>query len=289
MAVLLNLAHQARRPAAPRAAFRVLGVFADAEAARAHAARSLAGSDASLHLLPLRTWTPVMRDEEAPPEEALAHLQALGRHHEERQKAHAAEFASNVAQRRAGATLEEAPPREPDPPGCGAPVGDVPRDAEVRLQRFAVVSVIADEAEPDRDQQQPAVMVWAAFDSEEEARLHARETLGPTVTDVHLDVVAMYEWLFPTALDLSGVQEEYRDPRLDDLMRHHKGEQKRVDDFREQCAQKGLEAPVIDVAKPPEGPLCLPPSEPPVLAQAPEAAEEPGAPLPEAGALLATL
>jgi hypothetical protein len=264
--VLLNLAHQNRRPRCDRAAFRVLGIFGSADEARAHAAHVPA--DASLHLLPLNTWTPIMRDEEAP--NALAHLEVLGQRNRDRIQQHAEEFEANVNNRRTGSVQERtAGAGGPVTTRCdGESVSKVPISSEVRMQRFAVISVIQDETEDDPDRQQPAVLIWEATETEQDARDVIKDRIGRTVSDVHLDVVAMYEWLFPTALDLSLVKEEYRDEKLDELMRHRKDEHMRVAEFRKLCEQRGQEVPVIDVSRPggedvqPE----LPPSEPPSLA-----------------------
>jgi hypothetical protein len=264
--VLLNLAHQNRRPRCDRAAFRVLGIFGSADEARAHAAH--VPTDASLHLLPLNTWTPIMRDEEAP--DALAHLEVLGQRNRDRIQQHAEEFEANVSNRRTGSVQER-------PAGArgsvatrsdGEPVANVPISSEVRMQRFAVVSVLQDEAEDNPDRQQPAVLIWEATETEQEARDVIKDRISRTVSDVHLDVVAMYEWLFPTSLDLSLVKEEYRDEKLDELMRHRKDEHMRVAEFRALCEQRGQEVPVIDVSQPggEDAQLELPPSEPPSLA-----------------------
>lgn len=263
--VLLNLAHQNRRPRCNRAAFRVLGVFSTSEEARHHAENL--PKDASLHLLPLNTWTPIMRDEEAV--NAMEHLQALGEHHRDRIREHAEEFEANVAQRRTGSVREASvAPAPQEPAHQGSPVSSIPITAEVRMQRFAVVSVIQDEREDNPDDQQPALLVWDAVETEQEARDIVKDRIARTVQDVHLDVVAMYEWLFPTALDLSKVKEEYRDEKLDQLMRHRKEEHLRVAEFRDLCEKRGQTAPVIDVSKPsspcPDLPM-LPPAEPPLM------------------------
>jgi len=265
--VLLNLGHLRRRPRCDRAAFRVLGIFGSAEDAKAHAA--LLPPDTSLHLLPLSTWTPIMRDEESP--DGLAHLESLGQRNRERIQQHADEFEANVSSQRTGSTtrgavqsLSAAPVAE----SSGTAVARVPVSAEVRMQRFAVVSVLQDDAEDDADRQQPAVLIWEAAETEQEAQEIVKERIGRSVSDVHLDVVAMYEWLFPTALDLSKIKEQYRDEKLDDLMRHRKDEHLRVAEFRSLCEQRGQEVPVIDISNQtsdPNAPPALPPPEPPHL------------------------
>lgn len=264
--VLLNIAHHNRRPCCQRAAFRILGVFPSAKEAEEHAANL--PRDASLHLLPLCKWTPIMRDEDVN-SSGMTHLEALGQRHRDRIREHAEEFEANVANRRAGAVhskeVEKTSTVYQLPGNVTANVSAIPISSEVRMQRFAVVSVIQDDLEPCIDMQQPAVLIWEVAETEQEAQEIIKERIGRTVTDVHLDVVAMYEWLFPTAVDLSKVKEEYRDSKLDDLMRHRKEEHLRVAEFRKLCEERGQEVPLIDVSKPGAAPLVLPPLEPPTI------------------------
>jgi hypothetical protein len=261
--VLLNFAHQECSPKSERAAFRILGVFGSPEEARVHASKL--GTEATIHLLNLKTWTPIMIKEDAP--EALSHMQQLGEEHRQRLQAHADEFAQNVSSRQTGSTTQTPKSVESHctlETALASPVSPVPRDAEVRLQRFAVVSIISDLKQQNADQQQPCVLIWDAVDTEEEARAMIKNSIGHEVSDVHLDVVAMYEWLFPTAVDLSHVTEEYRDEKLNDIMSHRKDEHKRVADFKRLCEKQGKEVPVISLGGE-EQQLQLPPSEPPML------------------------
>lgn len=263
--VLLNLAHCDRRPRCDRAAFRVLGVFLSVDDAKTHATTRLlsTNSDASLHLLPLRKWTPIMRSENEEGNVALAHLENLGQRHRDRIREHTEEFEANVTNRRAGAVhhnnnittkTEDQQQRSPqmieEDGNKKTPVSAVPITAEVRMQRFAIVSVIQDEQETSNNSQQPAVLIWDVAETEQEAQDIIKERIARTVMDVHLDVVAMYEWLFPTEVDLSKVKEEYRDAKLDDLMRHRKDEHLRVTEFRKLCEERGQAVPLIDVSQP---------------------------------------
>lgn len=275
--MLLNLAHQRRRPVCDRAAVRILGVFESAELARAHAEERVP-HDASIHALPIKTWTPIMKDEETTsPGAALAHLEKLGQRHRERIRAHADEFEANVSCRRTGEVHIDAPTEErcaaaapPRVHGAGGPVTSLPISAEVRMQRFAIVSVISDTSRDSPLDQEPAFIVWEVCETEAEAQEVIKDRIARMVTDVHLDVVAMYEWLFPTCIDLNQVKEEYRDAKLDDLMRHRKEEHLRVAEFRKLCESRGQGAPLIDLSKESDpsqgdGAVELPPPEPQMM------------------------
>ena len=275
--VLLNLAHQQRRPQCDRAAFRILGVFSTVEEAKEHAA--LVPKDASLHVLPLQVWTPLTRDENVSPADAIAHLEHLGRRHQQRIDAHDEEFRDNLARQKTGAVTAVAVADDTavskfQAPAGSAPVSTIPVAAEVRMQRFAIVSVIHDEDKKTSDEpdlQEPALLVWEVCETESEAEDIIKTQLGRRVSDVHLDVVAMYEWLFPTQVDLSRVKEEYRDPKLDELMKYRKEEHLRVAEFRKLCHERGQEVPVIDISKPPplgddeQLAIEIPPPEPPLI------------------------
>lgn len=261
--VLLNIAHRDRHPQCERgAAFRILGVFDTVEEAANHAQQL--PDDCSIHSLPIRKWTPLMRSEDCSSEEQISHLMTLGERHRQRANAHAEEFAENVAKRQTGKTREVSlnsseeagnPTKSNRCKEIGNEVSEgavsaIPRNSEVRMQHFAVVSIISDDSESDVTKQQPAVLVWAVTETEAEAKDIIKSDLAEEASDVHLDVVAMYEWLHPTAVDPELITEEYRDKRLDELMQHRKTESKRIAMFRKKCAAEGYKAPLISLENP---------------------------------------
>jgi hypothetical protein len=255
--VLLNISHQERRPRSDRAAFRILGVFGSIEDAARHSEGL--PKDASIHLLPLRKWTPIMRREDCSDEEKNSQLIKLGEKHRRRTAAHAEEFAENVSKRQMGKTadatktdtLQSIATCRDDPLATPlSPVLAIPRNSEVRMQHFAVVSIISDDDEPDDSKQEPAVLVWGVTETECAAKDLIKTDLADEASDVHLDVVAMYEWLYPTEVDPEQIAEEYRDARLDELMQHRKTESRRVASFRKKCAAEGYEAPLISLDNP---------------------------------------
>jgi hypothetical protein len=126
-------------------------------------------------------------------------------------------------------------------------VGPWPRALEQRLQSFAVISVLQDESETA----EPALLCWAVADTEERAKTYITDELSAVVTDVHLWVVALYEWLkIPEASQLDSVQEHYRDERLNEIMKAKKQGAAQVKRLEAECREKGVELPVIDLSKP---------------------------------------
>lgn len=245
--VVVNIGHHARSPRCERSALRVLGVFNDAEEATAHFADWT--PDIDVHCAPLGEWFVMMRDAGC---DEVSHLAALKKGYDLRLKRHAEEFESNRIEQRCGGVSKSSEPVPKSQPSLetGVSVAQVPRHKELRMQRFCVVSVLPDTKEADPDSQQPAVCVWDVFDTEEEARAHAKNVLSKKVFDYHLDVVAMYEWLFPTNLDLSQVVEEYRNEDLSRIMQHRKTEKERVENFVRLCEHRDEAVPEIVLGDP---------------------------------------
>jgi hypothetical protein len=245
--VLLNIGHHKRNPVCSRAAFRILGVFADVREIELHlASADLKHSDVDVHAVSLGQWFVIMRDKG---ENEAAHLDSIRSRHKLRLQQHAEEFEANRSQQRTGQVsqgvshaLEAAPEADQ---ADRDPVMPIRPNSEVRMQHFAVVSVLHDHAEPVPDEQQPGVCIWAVFDTEKEALAHVRENLSKKVFEYHLDIVALYEWLFPTNVDLSQLEEEYRTPELDEIMRHRKKEKENVENFRRLCEQRNEVVPEI--------------------------------------------
>jgi hypothetical protein len=276
--VLVNIAHHHRRPSAPRAAFRILGLFASPDEVRLHV-QNLLTPDVDMHMVEVGRFFALMRDAD---QAEGAHLRRVQEHYNQRLREHADDFRENVNLRRTGAagaggggaTDTEAAERPPLASLDASRPSAVPRGAELRLQNFAVVSVMQDEAEPLRERQEPCVVVWGTYDTEEQAKAGIKAQHALLVTDLHLEVVQLYEWLHPTevAEHLDELPEEFRDEKLTELIRSRKAEARKVRAYRQSCGDR--EPPLIDLSQPcvrisgPEaaGELAELPAEPPALA-----------------------
>lgn len=257
--VAVNLAHHERCPRSARAAVRVLGRFADVEEARAHFAG--AHVDAEVHCVPEGDFFVVMR---RAGEDEAGHLEALKRTHRRRIREHAEEFEANVLQRQTGRVGAQPEDDEPAPPeGEVAPALPVPRALEVRLQAYAVVSILDDHDEPELARRQPGFCVHGAFESHERAMEVVRGSLSKHVLDHDLFVASMYEWLYvPRPRDLDELEEEYRSKDLHELMAHRKAAGARVAEYRRQCAlreerPREILLPGPGEERPPQPPLEL--------------------------------
>jgi hypothetical protein len=148
--------------------------------------------------------------------------------------------------------------------GCaGVSVAPLARDAEVRNQKYAVVSVLLDyEVLMHRedaaaglgagesgalDAVEPGVCVWAAFDTEAEALLYVKKVAARELPDHDLSVVMMYEWLYPHLMTSDKVPQLYRNVELNNIMKHARTSRGRVCDFEKECVTKGVKLPLLEI------------------------------------------
>ena len=243
--VLLNLANTQRSPKSETPAFRILGSFKTREEAKRHSALNPT-PDATVVCSDLRKWFPIMSTENATEDEAQARLTKLMEDYTTREKYHAEEFATNVSQQKMGTSNASKVQMRKDTSAITDRTGDVERvqrNSEVRQQNYALISYVPDLSE--RDVKEPALIVWDVYDSEESASHAAKEDYGKRYFDVHLDVVALYEFLHPTLLDPNQITEQYREKELDEIMAVKKAEKKKVQDFERWCEQTNQDVPEI--------------------------------------------
>ena len=135
----------------------------------------------------------------------------------------------------------------------GSESGDVSRNADVRNQAVAVVSIIEDTTAPvlnGVEDPEPIVIVWGCFKDEAQAKHYIYNTASKYVRDVMLDVVNMYEWVFPTELSkrVDELDEEFRNPSLSKVMKSRKAQKKSVLSYSEWCAQEGQEPSSLEIS-----------------------------------------
>lgn len=267
--VLLNVAHLHRSPRRQEgAAVRILGVFPNLASLQQHALEHHS-TGLDVIAIPLQKWAAIMQHTQGTADQ-MEHLAMLSRAYKERERLHEEEFRSNVsaqrtgAVRRSGGTNGRAGETDGGTGGtdeCFQEAPVVARTAELRGQQYAVISILPDVAEEQEELQQPGLLVWEAFDTEDQAREHIKNHLAMVARDVHLDTVAMYEWLPLTGLDLSQIKEEFRDSSLTDIIQARKDESRQVEQYRSLCEQRGQEPAVVDLPTEPanDDRISLPP------------------------------
>jgi hypothetical protein len=244
---LLNIAHVDRCPRHPEAAFRILGCFPSAAEAGRTAQRF---GECDMVLVPMQKWVCLMREanQQDKEPENLTRLEAL----HARRKAEAtqsfriegdARYRPSSFALQCHAKINE----NGDEFAESARVQPVPRECEQRMQNFAVISLYEDWERP-RTEAEPALICWAICGTETEARAHIEENLGRRITDVHLWVVAMYEWLHvPVLGEHNNVTESFRDSVQESLVVGATRSTQKAKDFCQQCADLGIALQVTDL------------------------------------------
>ena len=111
-------------------------------------------------------------------------------------------------------------------------------------QEVALISVLPDVSRLVRRGKklpEPIVRFYGCFSSKKHAIKWSKERLGPHVGDFDIDTVDMYGWLFPQNLDVNELEEEFRDPEINNILRAQKQEKQNTTAFRQQCASTGME------------------------------------------------
>lgn len=125
---------------------------------------------------------------------------------------------------------------------------NIPRVFDLRGQTYAVVSVVADYETKTREDpfgEEPGVIVWAAFDTEEEALKYNKNVAAKKLRDHDLAIVSMYEWLYPHMMNSDRVNQLYRNEELNNIMKHARTSSTQVSEFEEKFRENGKECPTM--------------------------------------------
>jgi hypothetical protein len=118
-------------------------------------------------------------------------------------------------------------------------------------QNFAVISVLKDDLKATRLEEklpEPLVRIYSVFSSKKQAKEYITNTLSPYIGDFDLDIVDMYEWLYPQSVDPDFIEEEFRDKDMTDIINHAKSEKTSTKKFRERCKELGKEPDMAHVS-----------------------------------------
>lgn len=128
--------------------------------------------------------------------------------------------------------------------------GELSRMVELRNQKVAVISIIDDITQTvlkGIEDPEPIIIIWGCFEDEDQAKHYIYYTSQEKVRDVSLDIVNMYEWVFPTKIDVENIQEKYRDETLDKVMKARKTNKNNVLKFEEWQKQQGMDVPTLEI------------------------------------------
>ena len=137
-------------------------------------------------------------------------------------------------------------------PGSGVVVpvvvAPIDRNGEVRMQHFAIVSIMQDTSADFLAKQQPAVIFWGCTETEAEAVAKIKDELSHRIKDIALDVVCMYEWLVvPTDQESPQIKEEWRDEQLNEIMNEKKVQSRKVKLYEQECCRAGVAPACIEI------------------------------------------
>jgi hypothetical protein len=214
---------------------RIYGAFASAEEAVEHV-EIVRQYDASCSMMigQIQNWHAAVCDptEYADADFVCQHIDKLLKMHTQHLDENAATFHENVEEQKAGSTTEpEANKQEASETKSRGKTHRLPVGAEVRDQRFAVVSFVRDDATPPRF----LFTIYGFFATEVDCNRYVRNAAGEQVTDHDICVVSTCQWLFPQKVRSAQIREVYRDDELNRIMGHHKkqpAEVKRYKDWK---------------------------------------------------------
>ena len=147
-------------------------------------------------------------------------------------------------------TLNEGWEKKVEQFGAGPRPPAVSRMVEVRNQKYAVISVVNDYETGQGSNpmgEEPGIIVWAAFDTEEEAVKYNKVVASKQMRDHDLAIVSMYEWLYPHMMNSDKVDQLYRNEELNNIMKQARISSTRVKEFEEMCEREGIECPSTEV------------------------------------------
>lgn len=269
--VLLNITHRHQIPKSKIPGFRVCGAFENVDRLKRHV-QSAGGPSAfgGANLIKADMHKKFLicssLDKQQSPTYVLNKIDEATQRYLKMLDYHAEEFKENKENRKQGKTglsqsekVKKMSSRKQlldkkfeEDKEKGSETGEVSRNAEVRGQAVAVVTILEDQSPPvlnGVEDPEPIVIVWGCFESEAQAKHYIYNTASKYVKDVMLDVVNMYEWVYPTEISkhVDEITEEFRNPSLNKVMNSRKTQKKSVLSYDEWCKREGQEASSLEI------------------------------------------
>ncbi len=130
-------------------------------------------------------------------------------------------------------------------------VARVTRMMELRGQKFAIIIILMDVSKDvlaGKDDAEPAVLIIDCLDTLREAEEYMG-TLKNYVFYTNIFIVDMYEWLAPDDIVMDEINEKYRNPEQDRLMREKKNQKYELEKYEKEQELEGKEIKAIEVTK----------------------------------------
>ena len=271
--ILLNICHRQQNPRSTLPGFRICGAFTNIDKLKRHIASSggeqmyggvnLIKADAHKKFL---ICTSLKKQQS--PEYVLEKIQTQTAIYEKTLRFHTEEFNENKEKRQQGKTGLSNPTsttkkqltsrkallnqKFEDDKSNSFETGEIGRTAEVRGQSVAVITIFDDSSKDvlsGMTDPEPIVIIWGCFENETIAKQYINTTASKFVKDVNLDIVKMYEWIFPTLITdhVDELTEEYRNPSLNKIMHSRKAQKKTVMSYDEFCRSEGQQPSILEI------------------------------------------
>ena len=129
----------------------------------------------------------------------------------------------------------------------GKTVNNISRNCEIRGQKYVSLMILRDFNGNDRE---PAVSILGAFDTEEECISYNKYVAAKNIEKFDLYTKSMYEWIYPNmafSKDIEQVDQLYRNEELDRIMRAHRANTGKVEQFESYFNENNMDIPEINI------------------------------------------
>lgn len=269
--VLVNFTHIGQRPSSQFPGFRIMGAFPSKEAATLFQQRHHSDSKLSFWCIPTHQLAVICKSSELHQNRAhnRRQIEALVQLYDEMDAKSDKDFDKNVKEQKTGKRTdsvccrklkvckrlkEEAEKKKNEfneQQESSTPINyEVMAKHIIHNQRFAaiiVLSDIRDEVVDAEEIPEPCVAVLDVFADKELAISYAKTVARNQYPKLHIDVVDMYEFLFPENIHTDKVNESYGDRMLDEIMQSRKENLSETKRYREWCRKNGYKENFISL------------------------------------------
>ena len=269
--ILINIAHRHQNPKSKIPSFRICGAFPDVDRLKRHVS-STGGVNAygGANLLKAEAHKKFIictsYEKQQNADYMMTKINDITERYIKTLKFHNEEFNQNKSNRKQGKTglsttekikkhtsrKELIDSKFDQESKSGTENGEVGRNAEVRNQSVAVISIL-DDLTPAVlnaiEDPEPVVIVWGCFENDKQAKDYIYNTASKYVKDLMLDIVNMYEWVYPTeiAKRVEEIDEEFRDPTLNKVMKSRKQQKEAVLSYEEWVKTQDMQPSVLEI------------------------------------------
>jgi hypothetical protein len=269
--VLLNITHRQQFPKSKIPGFRICGAFKNTDKLKDHVKQcGEAAGYGGAHLFKADIHKKFIMcssvDKQKNPQYVMQKIEDISKKYITTIQFHNDEFTQNKKNHRQGKTglsQHEKPKKTTtrrelldkkfdEESSKGQESGEISRTIEVRRQTVAVVTMIEDTTPGvlnGLEDPEPIVIVWGCFEDDKTAKHYIYNTASKFVKDVMLDVVNMYEWIYPSevAKRVDEIDEEFRNSTLNKVMQARKVQKSQVLSYEEWCKKENQQPSVLEI------------------------------------------